>query len=126
MGAGAFPVKRYRTDVIAVRNAWRVLQKGHLLGVFPEGERSWDGQLLPFKQGTLRLMLAVGKPVIPVGISGIYELMPRWTHSIKRGPITINVGKPMRFASISIVDQTEEDVNIANKHLKEAIQQLVV
>ncbi len=126
MGAGAFPVKRYRTDVIAVRNAWRVLQKGHLLGVFPEGERSWDGQMLPFKKGTLRLILAAGKPIIPVGISGIYELMPRWTHRINKVPVRINVGKPMRFASISIVDQTEEDVNIANKRLKETIQQLVV
>ena len=91
--AGAFPVRRYQTDVVAVRNALRVLQKGHLLGVFPEGERSWDGQMLPFKQGTLRLMLAAGKPIIPVGISGIYELMPRWTHRIKRVPVRIKRGK---------------------------------
>ena len=126
MAAGAFPVKRYRTDVIAVRNAWRVLQEDHLLGVFPEGERSWDGQMLPFKKGTLRLIMAAGKPLIPVGISGIYELMPRWTHRIKKVPIRINVGKPMRFASISIVDQTKEDVSIANKRLKEALQQLIV
>ena len=82
--------------------------------------------MLPFKKGTLRLMLAAGKPIIPVGISGIYELMPRWTHRINKVPVRINVGKPMRFASISIVDQTEEDVNIANKRLKETIQQLVV
>ena len=84
MAAGAFPVKRYRTDVVTVRNAFRVIKKDHLLGIFPEGERSWDGQMLPFKQGSLRLMLAAGKPIIPVGISGIYELMPRWTHRIKK------------------------------------------
>jgi len=123
--AGAFPVMRYHTDVVAVRNAWRVLQKEHLLGVFPEGERSWDGRMLPFKKGTLRLMLAAGKPIIPVGISGIYELMPRWTHRIKRVPVRINVGKPMRFASISIVDQTEEDVKLADRQLGEAIQRLI-
>lgn len=122
--AGAFPVRRYHTDVVAVRNALRVLGKGHLLGVFPEGERSWDGQMLPFKKGTLRMMLAAGKPVIPVGISGIYELMPRWTHSIKRVPVRIKVGQPLRFASISIVDQTDEDVKLVDRQLGRAIQGL--
>ena len=123
--AGAFPVMRYRTDVVAVRNAFRVLQRDHLLGVFPEGERSWDGRMLPFKKGTLRLILAAGNPVIPVGISGIYELMPRWTHSIKRVPVRVNVGKPIYFAAISIVDQTEEDVRLADRQLGEAIQRLI-
>ena len=123
--AGAFPVMRYRTDVVAVRNALRVLQNEHLLGVFPEGERSWDGRMLPFKKGTLRLILAAGNPVIPVGISGIYELMPRWTHSIKRVPVRINVGNPIYFAAISIVDQTEEDVRLADRQLREAIQKLI-
>ena len=123
--AGAFPVMRYHTDVVAVRNAFRVLQKEHLLGVFPEGERSWDGRMLPFKKGTLRLILAAGNPVIPVGISGIYELMPRWTHSIKRVPVRVNVGKPIYFAAISIVDQTEEDVRLADRQLGEAIQRLI-
>ncbi|MEN8244617.1 MAG: lysophospholipid acyltransferase family protein [Thermodesulfobacteriota bacterium] len=122
---GAFPVRRYHTDVVAVRNALRVLQNEHLLGVFPEGERSWDGRMLPFKKGTLRLMLAAGKPVIPVGISGIYELMPRWTHKIKRVPVRVNVGKPMRFASISIVDQTDEDVKLVDRQLRSVIQGLI-
>ena len=123
--AGAFPVMRYRTDVVAVRNAFRVLQREHLLGVFPEGERSWDGRMLPFKKGTLRLILAAGKPVIPVGISGVYELMPRWTHQIKRVPVSINMGKPISFSAISIVDQTDEDVNIVNRRLTAVISELV-
>jgi 1-acyl-sn-glycerol-3-phosphate acyltransferase len=123
--AGAFPVMRYHTDVVAVRNAFRVLQEDHLLGVFPEGERSWDGRMLPFKKGTLRLMLAAGKPIIPVGISGIYELMPRWTHSLKRVPVRINVGQSILFDPISIVDQTEEDVRLANRQLGEVIQRLI-
>jgi len=122
---GAFPVRRYHTDVVAVRNALRVLEKGHLLGVFPEGERSWDGQMLPFKKGTLRLMLASGKAVIPVGVSGSYELMPRWAHSIKRVPVRINVGKPIWFASISIVDQTDEDVKLVDRQLRNVIQGLI-
>ena len=122
---GAFPVMRYRTDVVAVRNALRVLSKDKLLGVFPEGERSWDGGRLPFKKGTLRLMLAAGLPVIPVGIAGVYELMPRWTHSFKRVPVRISVGRPISLPRISIVDQTDEDVRLADRQLGRAIQRLI-
>ena len=122
---GAFPVMRYRTDVVAVRNALRVLCKGCLLGIFPEGERSWDDGGLPYKKGALRLMLAAGKPIIPVGISGIYELMPRWTHSFKRVPVRIDVGRPVRLAPISIVDQTDEDVILADRLIGRAIQRLM-
>jgi 1-acyl-sn-glycerol-3-phosphate acyltransferase len=81
--------------------------------------------MLPFKKGTLRLILAAGKPVIPVGISGVYELMPRWTHQIERVPVSINVGKPISFSAISIVDQTDEDVNIVNRCLTTVIGELV-
>ncbi|MBW1866090.1 MAG: 1-acyl-sn-glycerol-3-phosphate acyltransferase [Deltaproteobacteria bacterium] len=122
---GTFPVRRYRTDVVAVRNAFRVLQQGHVLGVFPEGERSWDGRMLPFKKGTLRLMLAAGKPVIPVGISGIYELMPRWTTTLRRVPVRITVGEPLQFSSIPIACQTEEDIAAADEHLRRTIEMLI-
>ncbi|MBW2178046.1 MAG: 1-acyl-sn-glycerol-3-phosphate acyltransferase [Deltaproteobacteria bacterium] len=123
---GTFPVKRYRTDVVAVRNALRVLQHGHVLGVFPEGERSWDGRMQPFKKGTLRLMMAAGKPVVPVGISGIYELMPRWTTTLRRVPVRITVGEPLRFTVNPIGCQTEEDIAAADERLRRTIETLII
>lgn len=81
--------------------------------------------MLPFKKGALRLMLAAGLPVIPVGISGIYEIMPRWTHSFKRLPVRINVGRPLYLSPVSIVDQNDQDVKHADRHLRQAIQHLV-
>ena len=116
---------RFQIDAQAVRVALRRIEAGEGVCIYPEGERSWDGGRLPFKKGTLRLMLAAGLPVIPVGIAGVYELMPRWTHRIKRVPIMIKVGKPMRLASISIVDQTEEDVRLADRQLSEAIKRVI-
>ena len=50
------------------------------MGVFPEGERSWDGRLQPLRSGTIRLLLKAGVPVIPCGMVGIYEVFPRWGH----------------------------------------------
>jgi 1-acyl-sn-glycerol-3-phosphate acyltransferase len=111
--------------VLAVRNAIRVVQQGHILGIFPEGERSWDGRMLPFKQGAMRLVLALGQPVIPVGISGAYGLMPRWTHKIERVPVTIRFGRPIRFDHISIPRQTREDIKKTAVELKKEILQLI-
>ena len=123
--AGAFPVRRYTTDISAVRNAVRVVQEGHVLGIFPEGERCWDNRLLPYKLGTLRLTLALGRPVIPVGISGAYALMPRWTSSIKRVPVTIHIGAPIMLGHVPIPMQTLADVEHARDTLRRAMQALI-
>jgi 1-acyl-sn-glycerol-3-phosphate acyltransferase len=123
--AGSFPVRRYTTDFQAVRNAVRVVQAGHVLGIFPEGERCWDNRLLPYKIGTIRLILALGLDVIPVGISGAYALMPRWTHDIKRVPITIRIGKPVNLGHIPGPKQTMIDVQAASDRLKTAMTALI-
>lgn len=120
----AFPVRRYTVDPQAVRNAIRIVQQGHILGIFPEGERTWDDTLLPFRIGSIRLVLALGAPVIPVGISGAYELMPRWTSSIKRVPVKIQIGEPVSLAHIPIPQQTAGDISRATEIVKGHIVRL--
>jgi len=78
---GAFPVRRYRTDAQSVRMSLRLLREGEMVCIYPEGERSWDGDLSGFRNGTLRLAafaISRGFPVIPVRISGMYDAWPRW------------------------------------------------
>lgn len=123
--AKSFPVRRYTVDVQAVRNAIRVVQGGHVLGIFPEGERNWDDRMLPFKRGTMRLVLALGVPVIPVGIAGAYGLMPRWTHRIKRVPVHIRFGQPVMIKPVSISAQTENDIAAVTEKLRGCIQALI-
>ncbi len=123
--AKSFPVRRYTVDVQAVRNAIRVVQNDHILGIFPEGERSWDDRMLPFKRGTMRLVLGLGVPVIPVGISGAYGLMPRWTHRIKRVPIQIRFGSPVQIDPIPAAAQTEADIASVTTLLRGRIQALI-
>lgn len=123
--ARSFPVRRYTMDVVAVRNAVRIVQERHVLGIFPEGERCWDNRLLPFKFGTIRLLLALGSPVIPVGIAGAYALMPRWTSTIKRVPVTIRIGAPISLGHVPIPAQTRMDVEMASEKLRRSIQHLL-
>jgi len=121
----SFPVRRYINDVLAVRNAARVIQGGHILGIFPEGERTWDGEMLPLRYGTMRLILSLAAPVIPVGITGAYELMPRWTGTLKRVPVSIRIGRSVRFDPIPIPKQTYHDIMSVSSCLQSEISNLL-
>ena len=92
----SFPVRRFETDPQAVRVALRHLDNGSGVGIYIEGERSWDGRLQPPRLGTIRLILKAGVPVIPCGIRGAYDVWPRWSKP-RRGSVRIRFGEPLRF-----------------------------
>ena len=82
----AFPVKRNTADRAAIRKALSVLAEGGALGIFPEGTRSRDGNLLPPEPGVALLAMKSKAPVIPVGINGCYSPF---------GKLRLRVGKPL-------------------------------
>ena len=65
-----FPVDIYSSDPGAVREARRLVQEGAAVMIFPEGGRSFDGTLGPFKLGAFRLAVTLGATVLPVTIAG--------------------------------------------------------
>jgi 1-acyl-sn-glycerol-3-phosphate acyltransferase len=87
--ARAFPVQEGEADSPAVRRALRVLKKGEPLVIFPEGGRSPDGRLQPFRPGAFRLALAAGAPVVPVTIVGAFEAWPVGRRLPRPGRVTI-------------------------------------
>ena len=93
----AFPVRRFQVDAQAVRFALRRLEEGRGVGIYVEGERSWDGRLQEPRLGTLRLMLKAGVPVVPCAITGSYEVWPRWHRGLRRHPVRITFGAPLCF-----------------------------
>lgn len=95
----SFPVRRFETDPQSVRLALRHLAAGQGVGIYIEGERSWDGRLQPPRLGTIRLILKAGVPVVPCGVSGAYEAWPRWS-SLRRGSVRIRIGESLRFPKL--------------------------
>ena len=67
---GAFPVSLDNPEVTAFRTALRIVRQGEALMIFPEGGRSPDGRLLPFKEGAARIALRSGASVQPVVVFG--------------------------------------------------------
>lgn len=75
---GMIPIDRSGGDKsqAALDTAERVLRRGELFGIFPEGTRSRDGYLYKGRTGAARLALTVGCPIHPVGIVGTREIQP--------------------------------------------------
>jgi 1-acyl-sn-glycerol-3-phosphate acyltransferase len=97
----AFPVEIETSDGRAVREAVRLLRAGEVLMIFPEGGRTPDGRLQPFKLGAFRLAVAHDSPVLPVTISGAWEAWPPGRSLPRPGRITITyhpVERPRRGA----------------------------
>ena len=72
-----------------------IREKGYSFLVYPEGLRSWNGRLQPFRRGGFFLALESGAPIVPVSVRGTYELMPRTTWRIRRGRVRIIFHEPV-------------------------------
>lgn len=71
-----------------------VLRQRRLLGIFPEGTRSPDGRLYKGKTGFARMALEVGCPVVPTGLIGTRDVLPKDAKMPKRTPVSVRFGAP--------------------------------
>ena len=81
--------------------------------LFPEGERSVSGRMLPFRPGLGLMARELGLPVVPIGIRGVEKVLPRGGGFPKRGAVTVTFGPPLRFTTETpeeIIRMTEEAV----------------
>jgi len=95
------------------------LREGSNVLIFPEGSRSVDGKLLPFKKGAFSLAIESGVPIVPVVISGTRHLVPKGSISwqkVKKVGIKIRIMEPM-------VPQEGEDAQVYKQRIWESMKQ---
>jgi 1-acyl-sn-glycerol-3-phosphate acyltransferase len=94
---GDIPLRRGSRD--SVRQMFdecrRTLDAGMSVMMFPEGTRSRDGELLPFKDGAFELAVAAGVPVLPVAITGTRACMPKGSPWLGRAEAVARVLAPV-------------------------------
>jgi 1-acyl-sn-glycerol-3-phosphate acyltransferase len=95
--ASLVPVDRGNRDagIDAVREAKKVVEQGISMTIYPEGHRSFDGKLLPFKKGPFYLAVECGVPVVPVTITGTHYAMPKGRFAVKPGVVTVIFHSPI-------------------------------
>ncbi|GHF02302.1 1-acyl-sn-glycerol-3-phosphate acyltransferase [Streptomyces griseoluteus] len=98
--AGQIPVDRSGKEAgqAAVREGLKVLGRGELLGIYPEGTRSHDGRLYKGKVGVAVMALKAGAPVVPCAMIGTFEAQPPGRKIPRLRPITIRFGEPLEFS----------------------------
>jgi 1-acyl-sn-glycerol-3-phosphate acyltransferase len=113
--------KHPREALKAMDDAAQKIRGGMNVIIFPEGTRSEDGNLLPFKKGVFALALRAKVPIVPVGISGSSRLQPKGSFiPNQKGVIYIRIGKPIETAQSSRSAKTEIMMTV-----RQAIEDLI-
>ncbi len=99
-GTGQVPIDRSggRASEGALRAGLKVLQRGELFGIYPEGTRSHDGRLYKGRTGVARLALLSGAPVVPSAIIGTDIIAPPGKIITKIVSPTVKFGEPLDFS----------------------------
>ncbi len=95
--AGAVPVDRQKGGKKALKWAINALKDGKIIAIHPEGTRSLNGKLQRAKTGVARLALAAKVPVLPIGLIGTFEILPKGKYIPKLKKAIMIIGKPMHF-----------------------------
>ncbi|MFN0055847.1 MAG: lysophospholipid acyltransferase family protein [Planctomycetales bacterium] len=95
------PLNRNGGSTAALRETLRRLDQGFLVGVFPEGTRSPDGQLGEFKPGFAALVRRTDLPLYPVGIAGANRAFGRGSLMLKPYRVCVVFGEPFSATEIS-------------------------
>ncbi|MGH9356054.1 MAG: lysophospholipid acyltransferase family protein [Terriglobia bacterium] len=115
---GFIPVDRSSRErsARAIDRGVTALRAGHSFLVFPEGTRSADGKLLPFKKGVFAMAVRAGAAIVPVSISGSHKVMAKGQMAIRPGVVRIIFHEP-----VQTVGHSSQDVPAITAQVRQAI-----
>jgi len=103
-----------RQSLTVINDAAIRLKEGHSLVIFPEGTRSADGTVGPFKAGGLRLAIKARVPIVPVTISGSKNIMPKGTSIIKSARVNVIISPPLHPDEYKRMDSNQISEKVRN------------
>ena len=119
----AFSVDRENVDMLAFKKAMNILREEKVLGIFPEGTRSSNGELQELKLGAIKIAMKTGVPILPVGIIGTHKIYPRGIKFpiLFKHKIIVKYGALQHFNKLKSKDKTyqKEELNLLSKKIKE-------
>ncbi len=114
---GAIPVERDKVGRSTLDLCHRLLGEGWSLTLFPEGGRSPDGQMGPFKPGAAWIARRAGVPVVPVHLAGTFEVLGKGDSFPRRSPVRVSYGAPLHLAE-------GEDAKSFGRRVEAAVREL--
>ena len=115
---GFIPVDRKNREraIEAIGAGVKALKEGHSFMVFPEGTRSPDGRLQPFKKGVFVMAIEAGAPIVPISVSGSSKIMRKGEFFIRPGLVRITL-----HPAVSTGGRAVEDRDAIKEQVRNAI-----
>jgi 1-acyl-sn-glycerol-3-phosphate acyltransferase len=102
---GVFPVKRNSADMSAVKRSVRMLKRGELVGIFPEGTRMrFEGQEPTYHEGVALIAQLAKAPVVPLYIDGANRICPEGKRFFRLPKVTVRFGEPLSIEDAQFAD----------------------
>ena len=117
--AGHMPIPREdpRAALKTLTAAAKNIQEKHIsMLIFPEGGRTPDGGLQPFKEGVAYMAIKAGVPIIPIALVGTRAVIPIHSSIVRAGRVSVRIGDPIDTASLTLKDR---------EHLTEQVRQQI-
>jgi 1-acyl-sn-glycerol-3-phosphate acyltransferase len=121
-GAGYISIDRSNRESAfrSLKRAAEIIRNGTSVLIFPEGTRSEDGRIQPFKKGGFVLALDAGVPIVPLVVRGTQAIMPKRRLWIRPGPVTLEVLDPIETTVFT--RKTKNDlVDLVHRVLSEGL-----
>ncbi|MDC7225413.1 MAG: lysophospholipid acyltransferase family protein [Spirochaetales bacterium] len=110
---GAYGKKKGASDFAALKQTINLLKNGNAIGIFPEGDRSWDGSTVDFIPGTASIAKRYKVPIRIAKMTGAYLTEPRWADYPRRGRVLIDF-RTITVEEIALMSATELEKKICS------------
>ena len=87
--------RKAKASMESLKEIEKQLTGGVCTVIFPEGTRSLDGEVGRFKRGAFQIAIDLGLPVIPLSLSGCYDVLPKGRPYVERHPVHMHIGEPI-------------------------------
>ena len=110
----------------AMRAGAAALRAGGILNIYPEGHRSFDGQVRGFKKGAAVLATELNLPIVPVALDGTYRIWPRKSRRIRLSRVKVRFGEPIYARGVAPAALDEEAIyESVTMLLRDRIEQML-
>lgn len=116
----AFPITRGGGREALAYSQWLLHNRWSLL-IFPEGQRSRTGEMMPFHGGPAILALGQHVPVLPLYIKGASDILPPGSPTSQPAPVLVRIGKPIHFAQGTSIPEAKHAMEEAIRALMSAV-----
>ncbi len=107
---GTVLVRRGQADLAAIRRIALHLESGDRVAIFPEGTRTVDGSIGPFKKGAVLAARMAGVPIVPCAITGSFEAWPRSRRLPRPHAIRMHFGPPVDSSLPDALDRVRSSI----------------